>query len=50
MLDFVGRVVLFQATSNARSAGFVQVNEDKFFIVRQDHVGFEEKATAKCDD
>lgn len=49
MVDFVGCIVLFQATSNARSTGFVQVNEDEFFVVRQDHVGFEERGPAKCD-
>ena len=40
MAKLVGRIVLFQAPTDARSPGLVQVNEYKFLAVREDHIGF----------
>ena len=50
MTNFVGGIVLFEAPSNARSTGFVEMNEYELMAVRQDHVGFVEQPSENCDD
>ena len=49
MADFVGCIVLFEAPSNTRSPGLVQMDEDKFLTVRQDHVDFVKRPPEECD-
>lgn len=49
MADFVGCIVLFEAPPNARSSGFVQMNEDKFLAVRQNHVSFVKRPSEEYD-